>query len=249
MMRIKTITYSQLGQKPCRFYWQGPLQLTIAACAASGYLVGMGDVRFLIAVDPSLTCSGWALFSISDGRISSVGKVRSDPPPMAMGERLRLLQERIEVVLDRLKLDHRDILVCEAATTVKDPHNALKVENVRSIFESVARARLVGVPGRINPRSVHHEVMGLSGKQLPRPEVKLAARRTVEYLYSDQLKRLGMPEASLDKHQDIVDAILLGRLGVMRVRSAQDGGLPVESMFAHGEGPQRRGWRVRAGGC
>jgi hypothetical protein len=63
-------------------------------------------------------------------------------------------------------------MVCEAATTVRDPHNALKVETVRAMFESVARGRLVGVPGRINPRSVQFEVMGLSGKQLPRAEVK-----------------------------------------------------------------------------
>jgi hypothetical protein len=78
--------------------------------------------------------------------------------------------------------------------------------------------------------------------------VKLAARRTVEYLYLDELKRLGVSQGDLVKHQDIVDAILLGRLAVMRVRSAQEGDLPVEVMFAHGEGPQRRGWRVRAGG-
>lgn len=209
---------------------------------------GMDAFRYLLAVDPSLTCSGWALFSISDGRICSVGKVRSDPPPLAMGERLRTLQRRIEVVLERLQLGAQDILVCESATTIKDPHNALKVENVRSIFESVARVRSVAVPGRINPRSVHHEVIGLTGKQLPRAEVKLAARRTVEYLYLDELRRLGVPETDLEKHQDIVDAILLGRLAVMRVRSAHDGGLPVEALFAHGEGPQRRGWRVRASG-
>jgi hypothetical protein len=55
-----------------------------------------------------------------------------------------------------------------------------------------------------------------------------------------------LAQTSLSKHQDIVDAILLGRLGVLRVRSAADGGLPMETMFAHGEGPQRRGWRVRA---
>jgi hypothetical protein len=163
-----------------------------------------------------------------------------------MGERLRALQQRIEALIERLQLGESDILVCEAATTVKDPHNALKVENVRSIFESVARARSISVPGRINPRSVHHEVMGLSGKQLPRAEVKLAARRTVEYLYAEELTKIGLPQTSFSKHQDIVDAILLGRLGVMRVHSAADGGLPMETMFAHGEGPQRRGWRVRA---
>jgi len=206
----------------------------------------MRRYRSLLAVDPSLTCSGWALFSIDDGRIRSVGKVKSDPPSLSMGERLRTLQERIEALIDRLQLGESDIVVCEAATTVKDPHNALKVESVRAIFESVARSRSISVPGRINPRSVHHEVMGLSGKQLPRAEVKLAARRTVEYLYADELAKIGFPQTSLTKHQDIVDAILLGRLGVMRVRSAADGGLPMETMFAHGEGPQRRGWRVRA---
>lgn len=209
----------------------------------------MGSYRSLLAVDPSLTCSGWALFSIDDGRICSVGKVRSDPPPMAMGERLRALQVRIEAVLDRLKLGSQDILVCESATTVKDPHNALKVENVRSMFEAVARTRSVAVPGRVNPRSVHHEVMGLTGKQLPRDQVKMAARRTVEYLYLDQLNRLGLPETSLSRHQDIVDAILIGRLAIMRIKAAADGGFPVEAMFAHGEGQQRRGWRVRASGC
>lgn len=206
----------------------------------------MRSYRFLLAVDPSLTCSGWALFCISDGTIRSVGKLRSDPPPLSMGERLQALQQRIEALIDRLRLGEGDILVCEAATTVKDPHNALKVESVRSIFESVARSRAISVPGRINPRSVQHEVMGLSGKQLPRADVKLAAQRTVEYLYAEELAKIGLPEASLSKNQDIVDAILLGRLGVMRVRSAEDGGLSMETIFAHGEGPQRRGWRVRS---
>jgi len=209
----------------------------------------MGYFRSLLAVDPSLTCSGWALFSISDGRICSVGKVRSDPPPLTMGERLKSLQSRIESILERLKLGPEDLLVCEAATTVRDPHNALKVENVRSIFEAVARTRSISVPGRINPRSVQHEVMGLSGKQAARAEVKLAAQRTVEYLYAEDLGRLGFPGSGLGKHQDIVDAILIGRLALTRIQSAQDGGLPLETVFAHGEGQQRRGWRVRAGSC
>jgi len=208
----------------------------------------MGVYRSILAVDPSLTCSGWALFSVGDGRICSVGKVRSDPPSLPMGERLRSLQNRIEAVFDRLRLGASDLLVCEAATTVKDPHNALKVENVRAIFETAARARCVSVPGRINPRSVQHEVMGLRGKQVPRDQVKLAARRTVEHLYLAELAQLGMAGDSLGKHQDIVDAILVGRLAVMRVRSAREGGIPLETMFAHGEGQQRRGWRVRAGG-
>ena len=30
-MRIKTITYSDLRQKPCQFYWHGLFQITIEA--------------------------------------------------------------------------------------------------------------------------------------------------------------------------------------------------------------------------
>jgi Holliday junction resolvasome RuvABC endonuclease subunit len=207
----------------------------------------MSSYRSLLAVDPSLTCSGWALFSICDGKIRSVGKVRSDPPSLSMGARLRTLQERIELVLEKIGLSAGDLLVCEAATTVKDPHNALKVENVRSIFETVARNRAVTVPGRINPRSVHYEVMGLKGKQLPRAEVKQAAVRTVEFLYSDQLIDLGIGAEKLERHQDIVDAILIGRLALTRIQSAKNTSFPIEDLFAPRQGQKRSSWRVRSG--
>lgn len=210
----------------------------------------MSNYRSLLAVDPSLTCSGWALFSIHDGRIVSVGKIKSEPPSRPMAERLRSLQERIESIFARLALGEADLMVCEAATTVRDPHNALKVETVRAMFESVARARLVGVPGRVNPRSVQFEVMGLSGKQLPRAEVKDVAIRTVEYLYPDDLRRFGFEqEGSLGRHQDIIDAILVGRLALSRIKSARDGGCSLEEMFGHSERQRRGAWRVRAGGC
>jgi Holliday junction resolvasome RuvABC endonuclease subunit len=207
----------------------------------------MGSYRSLLAVDPSLTCSGWALFSIFDGRIRSVGKVRSDPPSVPMGQRLKSLQERIEAVLERIDLGERDLLVCEAATTVKDPHNALKVENVRSIFETVAREREVTVPGRINPRSVHYEIMGLKGKQLPRADVKQAAVRTVQCLYADQLIGLGLGVNGLSRHQDIVDAILIGRLALTRISAAKSASFAIEDVFAHKEGQRRGSWRVRSG--
>jgi hypothetical protein len=164
-----------------------------------------------------------------------------------MGHRLRSLQERIESVLERIGLSAGDLLVCEAATTVKDPHNALKVENVRSIFETVARNREVTVPGRINPRSVHYEVMGLKGKQLPRAEVKQAAVRTVEVLYSDQLIDLGIGVEKLERHQDIIDAILIGRLALTKIQSARSASFPIEKVFAPREGQKRGSWRVRSG--
>jgi len=208
----------------------------------------MTTYRSLLAVDPSLTCSGWALFSVRDGAVVAVGKVKSDPPSVPMAERLSALQDRIEAIFSRLRLGSADVLVCEAATTVKDPHNALKVENVRSIFEAIARGRAVAVPGRINPRSVHYEVMGLHGKQLPRSEVKALALRTVEFLYCGELAKLGIDAESLKRHQDIVDALLIGRLALTRIQSARDGGVPLDLIFQGATQQRRTSWRVKAGG-
>jgi hypothetical protein len=94
---------------------------------------------------------------------------------------------------------------------------------------------------------VQFEVMGLRGKQLPRAEIKATAVRTVEYLYLPELRRLGLTEErGLGRHQDIVDAILVGRLALSRVQSALDGRLALEEMFRYSERQSRGGWKVRA---
>jgi len=206
----------------------------------------MQTYRHLLAVDPSLTCSGWALFGVADGRIRAVGKIRAERPSVPMSLRLEKLQASIASVLDALKIGASDILVCEAPTTMKDPHNALKVEQVRGLFESLGRVRGAVVPGRVNPRSVQLEVMGLRGKQLPRVEVKSAAVRTAEYLYAPDLRTLGL--SSLDKHQDIVDAVLIGRFALIHIEAARNGRFPVESLFEVQRAQNRRSWRVRACG-
>ena len=199
-----------------------------------------------MAVDPSLTCSGWALFSVAGGVLLSVGKLRGLGPSISMARRLEKLQGDIGRVLEGLGLGEEDVLVCEAPTTMRDPHNAIKVEQVRGLFESLARARGVIVPGRINPRTVQYEVMGLRGKQTLRAEVKLTALRTVEYLYAQPLAQMGLTD--LSKHQDIVDAILIGRLALVRLENARNGGGPLESNFEAQAQQNRRSWRVKACG-
>lgn len=199
----------------------------------------MTEYRYLFAVDPSLTCSGWALFEVGGARLKLVGKIRSEPPKVPLAERLRLLFDCIEDTMEQLKLSSNDILVCEAATTMRDPNAALKVEQVRGMFESSARARKITVPGRINPRSVQYEVMGLRGKQMPRQDVKAAALNTVESLYGNVLMKIGLIRESSDlkRHQDIVDAILVGQLAISRIRSARQGNMPTEVLFRE----ERRG--------
>jgi Holliday junction resolvasome RuvABC endonuclease subunit len=209
----------------------------------------MNEYRNLLAVDPSLTCSGWVLFRVRDGAVTSAGKIKSAPSRVQLAERLRGVQANIEAVLQRLNLGSGDVLVCEAPTTMKDPLNALKVEQVRSIFESVARTRQVTVPGRVASRSVQFEVMGLVGKQLPRSEVKATALRTAEYLYSESLRRLGLlrEDVPLKRHQDIVDALLIGRLALSRIHAAREATVSLESMFQTQTRTNRNSWRVK--GC
>jgi Holliday junction resolvasome RuvABC endonuclease subunit len=189
--------------------------------------------RRLIAIDPSLTCSGWALFSVKSNRLIGVGKIKSLPAEHALATRLQDLQSKISKTLAMYNLGSVDTLICEAPTTMRDPRAAFKVEQVRSIFEAVGRDRGILVPGRINPRSVQHEVMGLKGKQLERTIVKATAVHTVRTLYGDVLASFGfdVTQKNLQRNQDIVDAILLGSLGLVWLNSAEIAGLDPERYF------------------
>ncbi len=208
----------------------------------------MDSYRYLMAIDPSLTCSGWALLSVKGGEVLAVGKIKSEPPSVALATRLEKLQGHIGKIVTSLNLGNQDVMVCEAPTTMKDPHNAIKVEQVRGLFEAAGRGRGVTVPGRVNPRSVQYEVMGLKGKQLPRVQVKAAAVRTVQYLYAADLQRLGIDagEVSLTKHQDIVDAMLIGRFAILKVQGAIDTRQALEAVFDAPSRQNRNTWRVRS---
>jgi Holliday junction resolvasome RuvABC endonuclease subunit len=220
----------------------------IAASPFGAYYIGMTTLRYVMAVDPSLTSSGWALLSIQGGEVVAVGKIKAAPPSVPMATRLGRLQDTISALLERLSLGCSDVLVCEAPTTMKDPHNAIKVEQVRGLFESNARRCGVVVPGRVNPRSVQFEVMGLKGKQVARAEVKAAAVRTSQYLFASALTRLGIEpsDSNLAKHQDIVDAILIGRFAVLRIQGALGAQHALEAVFETQTKQHRSSWRARA---
>ncbi len=190
--------------------------------------------RYLFSVDPSLTCSGWALFCVSSKELRAVGKISSIPAKNQLSVRLHDLQFKINKVLSDLSLTSEDILICESPTAMKDPNAAIKVEQVRSIFEALGRSMGINVPGRINPRTVQHEVLGIKGKQIKRTLVKEMAVEAVFNLYSRSLKNLGFPvdRINLKKNQDIVDAILIGSLAVTRLYTAQSGGIAIRDIFA-----------------
>ena len=212
---------------------------------------GAMPLRRLIAVDPSLTCSGWALFEISRGALCGVGKLRSLGATVPMAHRLEELQTRVAALLERFELGDRDVLICEEQTTMRDPRAAFKVEQVRGIFEAVARSRGVGVPGRLNPRSVQFEVMGLKGKQTKREIVKEVAVEVVRSLYGPALHGMGFESTPLHlkRNQDIVDAILVGTLGLSRIQSAEAAGEELGAFFhkrVQTRGASGRGMRLRA---
>lgn len=190
----------------------------------------------LFAVDPSLTCSGWAIFASASGELLSVGKITSKGTAYPMAERLADLQERVVELFDKTTISPNDVLICEAPTTMRDPRAALIVEQVRGIFESLARSRGALVPGRVNPRSVQHEVIGLRGKQLKRAVVKDAARDTVFHLFGDRLASLGLNlKASKRSHQDIVDAVLVGTYCISKIQQAKLAGEPLEHVFSQNQ--------------
>lgn len=207
--------------------------------------------RRLLAIDPSLTCSGWALFEVRGGTLCGVGKLRSLGAANPLAARLQDLQGRIAGLMERFQLTAGDVLICEEQTTMRDPRAAFKVEQVRGIFEAVARSRRVKVPGRLNPRSVQFEIMGLKGKQTKREIVKEVAVEVVRSLYGTALAGIGFDPTprNLKRNQDIVDAILVGSLGLSRIRSAEVAGEELGTFFhkrVHDRGASGRGLRLRA---
>ena len=200
----------------------------------------MKTYKRLISIDPGLTCSGWALFDLKTMKLQGVGKIKSKKQGV-LNERLQDFQEKVLSLFNMLNLSPSDILVCEEATTMIDPRSTLIVEQVRCVFEVLAREKGVKVPGRINPRTVQYEIMGLKGKQIDRENVKLVARNSVKQLYSGMLKDIGFPVDKLMQktNQDIVDSILIGALGVSRVKSFVHAKCKIEEMFSSNYGRRR----------
>ena len=186
----------------------------------------------LLAIDPSLTCSGWALFDIKTKKLLSVGNVKSKKEG-SLSERLLDFQKKIVMLFEALMLNDHDVLICEEATTMIDPRATLVVEQVRCIFEVLARNLNVCVPGRINPRTVQYEIMGLKGVQIDREHVKKIARETVDAIYADMLSQIGFVKKDILKksNQDIIDAILIGTLGLSRVLSIHNTRLNLDEVF------------------
>ena len=199
----------------------------------------------LLAIDPSLTCSGWALFDIRTGKLKAVGKIRSMSARHPLAQRLDDLHNKAQRLIEILELDFNDVLIAEDVTTMKDPDAAIKVEQVRGIFENAARANGLCVPGRLNPRTVHAEILGVRGRQPGRPLVKAMAVAAVQKIFSDSLERLAFDTSSsaLNANQDIVDAILIGHLASSKVRIAQEGDFDVTLCFQKGHSSRARAFK------
>jgi Holliday junction resolvasome RuvABC endonuclease subunit len=190
-------------------------------------------MKRLFAVDPSLTCSGWAFFDVTAKSLLGVGRLRALGPRIVFAERLADLQQKIERVFDQMGFQAGDVLLCEAPTTMRDPRAAIAVEQVRCIFETLARSRGASVPGRINPRTVQFEVLGMTGKQVERKIVKQLAADTARYLYEKDLLRLGLEIKAVgnEKYQDILDALLIGTVGIARIESSLRTGIDLNELL------------------
>lgn len=187
----------------------------------------------LLAVDPSLTCSGWALFNADSGGLLGVGSISTLGPEHPMPRRLSRLQQNILEMFKQARLGAGDILICEDATSMKDPQAVAKLERVRGIFETLARSLKVDVPGRIHPRTVQYELLGLRGKQVERETVKQAARSVALHLYGEPLRKINFEttEAQFRKAQDIIDALLVGSVSLTRLQEAKRLNITLEELF------------------
>ena len=206
---------------------------------------------FLLAVDPSLTASGWAMFRLNDGLLTAVGLIEPPGPKEFLASRFNALQQHVRDLFEKLELEAGDFMVCEGpAPLVRNPQSAIKVEGVRGIFESVARSHGVSVPGRINPRTVQSEILGMKGRQLARATVKEWSRAAAVRLYERELRQFFNCPAGVfsEISQDIIDAMLIGTVAVSRVQVAVRTKSTVESVFVSSGSRRKLGGASRTTG-
>ncbi len=176
----------------------------------------------LLAIDPSLRSSGWVLFDVKTEKPLKAGIIGESDSRESMSFRLLSFQKKVDSLYKEIELNARDVLVLEGpAQLVLNPSTSTKVEQIRGIFESLARSRGVFIPGRINPRTLQVELLGMKGKQKERKEVKLMAQNVSNHLYGDTLRKI--VTSNTDKKtkiisQDIVDASLIGALSLSKIR-------------------------------
>ena len=184
-------------------------------------------MRYLLAVDPSLTCSGWALFNIQTSQPLATGNILPLPATFSLERRINSLQEEVKRIFVAMRLGRNDFLVCEGpAPLVLNPNSALKVERVRGVFEAMAREAGLNVVGRLNPRTIQVELLGFKGKQIERKEVKKIARQVAQNLFAAYL------ESKAKISQDEIDALLIGALASSKIKIALNSKLAPDSVFA-----------------
>jgi len=199
----------------------------------------------LIAIDPSLTASGWVIFSLASEKPLVAGCIKAGPASLPLPSRLKVFQQEVQSLILNFNLGEGDFLITEGpAPLVKNPDSATKVEQVRGIFETIARARGLEVPGRVNPRSVQTELLAFSGAQKERKFVKESARRVASNLMGAELASAAGEDFS-SLAQDIIDAALVGVYAISRIKRAQAGKLPVVEMFRPKKASGSRGPRTR----
>ena len=170
----------------------------------------------IIGIDPGLTRSGWAVFCLRSIRPLSSGSIKPLGPQFPLPDRLVDLQGQVELLLREIDVKNTDYLVCEgAAHLMQNPKTSALVEQVRTIFETVARSRRIVVPGRINPRTLQVELLGLKGAQLPRDQVKKLAEEYTKIYFQSYLEALDRKVNS-----DENDALLIGFLACSKVSRA-----------------------------
>lgn len=181
--------------------------------------MNLQSFKRVLAIDPSLISSGWALFRTSPRRCIGFGTIRTEQIK-CLESRLRSIQTQVKDLYTNINLSADDLVLVEDATKFIDPLNLIKVERVRAIFEVLARYSEIQTE-RIHARTIQRFVMGLTGRQLKREIVKACARQTAWVLYQSELKKIHGIKTVDDMKccQDIVDALLIGHYATSELYS------------------------------
>ncbi|MCS6961758.1 MAG: crossover junction endodeoxyribonuclease RuvC [Deltaproteobacteria bacterium] len=173
----------------------------------------------VLAVDPSSSSLGWAIIDTREIPLDAgVFYYNTD---ISISNRVKHIVNEIKHIIDCYNLKRGDYFVVESSAGCINPRTFLILERIRGAGEAVALLNGLTVLGRINPRSIHVNLLGIK-KSLARVFVKSAIRSYVEKQFSAFLKSAEIEV--IPKNQDVFDALLLGYYFVRILKMCNNGG-------------------------
>lgn len=163
-----------------------------------------------LAIDPSLTSTGWVVFDLETGRAIEAGVVRTGPAKKS--ERLTAAEDMaargvdIRRAIGRVMLDHKPVLVVQEGNAgSRTAKVAAGLARAQQACADAVDTTLGGLPMIVTPQSVKKAAVG--GVKASKGEMQAAALKWCPSL-AEAIQKTGLPGGQCEHIYDATCVML-----------------------------------------